>query len=186
MKNRLIMITGPKHSGKSTVAGVLGRITGKEAVDLDEIVESTTGKNPRELYREGPEILKKAEEKALESLVKRQGRSDLIVATGGGIIDNPGAVVLMTRHKEIVIVYLEVSPETAWQRIVQTAGSGELPPFLNTENPRETHLTLHRRRADAYKKLAQFTVSGENKRTIEIAKEIASLLGWDIIQPQET
>ena len=181
MKNRIILITGPKHSGKSLCARALGKITGIDVLDLDEVVEKQTGKSPRELYKEGPEIFRKAETLALVSLI--QGRKmetstlpeRLIIAAGGGLIDNPEAVSLLSRHGETGIAYLDVSPETAWQRIVKTGG--ELPPFLKTENPRvkpaETHFALHERRAAAYKSLAHLGVQAENKTPEEIAGEIA-------------
>ena len=186
MKNGLVLITGPKHSGKSMAALALEKITGGEALDLDEIVERQTGKKVRELFREGSEIFREAEARALSSLIrlKVQDEKLRIIATGGGIIDNPEAMALLAGCREIVTVYLDVSPETAWVRILRSAAgsdtcttaTGELPPFLNTENPRETHLALHKRRAEAYKALASLTISAENKSPEEIAGEIAERL----------
>lgn len=176
MKNRLVLITGPKHSGKSLAARALGKITCGEAVDLDEVIEQKTGKSPRELFKAGPEIFRKAEASALVSLVRptEQHNEKLrIVAAGGGLIDNPEALALLS---EIIIVYLDVTPETAWKRILYTAAGGELPPFLNTENPKETHFTLHKRRAEGYRALANLTVSAENRSPEEIAREIADHL----------
>jgi len=178
MKNQIIIITGPKHSGKTLCAGTLAKISGGVAADLDELVTKETGKTPRELYKEGPEIFMKAEASALASLSRPEELPSLIIiAAGGGLIDNPEALALLSQHKEIITVYLEVSPETAWQRILSTAAAeGELPPFLKTENPRETHFALHKRRAEGYKAMAQFTVSADNKSPEEIANEIALLL----------
>lgn len=176
MKNRLIIITGPKHSGKTMTARTLEKITGGEAVDLDDIVERQTGIKVRALFKEGPEIFREAEARALASLAEIQNQGLRIIAAGGGLVDNPEAMALLGRHREIIIVYLDVSPETAWQRILQTTSGGELPPFLNTETPRETHCALHKRRAEAYKALARLTISAENKSSEEIAGEIAEHL----------
>jgi shikimate kinase len=169
---RLILITGPKHSGKTLCAHALRIITGREAADLDALVEQMAGKNPRALFKEGPEIFRRVEAEALAS-VMRQNRNDLIIAAGGGLADNPEALALLARNREVFIVYLDVSAETAWQRILHTAAGGELPPFLNTENPRETHFALHERRAKAYRALAHFTIDAENKTPDGIAREIA-------------
>ena len=188
MKNRIILIAGPKCSGKSMCARALGKLIGAESVDLDEIVEDLTGKTPRVLYKEGPEIFRKAEVLALASQIRstehdvpvepgdasRRGQRIQIIAAGGGLIDNPEALALLFGHSEIITVYLDVSPETAWDRI--TLADAELPPFLNTENPKETHLALHKRRAEAYKAFAGLTVSAENKSPQEIAGEIARSL----------
>ena len=186
---RLILISGPKHSGKCLTAGALAKLLGGEAMDLDEIVEIKTGKSPRALYKEGPEIFRKAEAQALASLIngpeknrpskpKTTEKQKLkFIAPGGGLIDNSEAMALLTCHREISIVYLEVSAETAWLRILDNAAGGELPPFLNTENPRETHLNLHKRRAESYKALAHLCISAENKSPEEIAGEIIQRLG---------
>ena len=173
MKDRIILITGPKHSGKSLCALALGKITVCEAVDLDEFIEKQSGKTPRALFEEGPEFFRKAEALALASLIRQRFR---IIAAGGGLIDNPEALALLSRRREIIPVYLDVSAETAWQRILHAAEGGKLPPFLNTENPRETHLALHKRRAESYKTLARFTIFAENKSPEEIAGEIAERL----------
>lgn len=174
----IILITGPKHSGKTLCAAALEKLTGVEASDLDRIVERDTGKNPRELYREGPGIFREAEAAALSSLIRETAAEGKlrIIAAGGGLIDNPEALALIDQNREAVLVYLDISAETAWQRIQHSAKNGELPPFLDTENPGETHRALHRRRAEAYRALAGFTVSAENRSPEEIAEEITGLL----------
>ena len=185
--SRLVLVTGPKHSGKSLCSVELGKITGYKVVDLDELTEKQTGKSPRTLYIEGPEIFRKAEALALDALIRTfeplpgseipsQPGSGLVVAAGGGLIDNSEAVALLSRLLnssgcvELIVVYLEVSAETAWQRII---ADGELPPFLGTENSMETHLAIHRRRSESYKAFASITILAENKTPREIAMEIA-------------
>ena len=175
---RFILLIGPKHSGKTLVFRALHKTTGWETVDLDELIEKQTGKSPRTLYKEGAEIFKHAEADALDHLIKKyeEDKCSLIAAAGGGIADNPGAMALLSRHGEIIPVYLDVSAATAWQRILKTAGGGELPPFLNTENPRATHQELHERRAKIYKTMARLIINAEKKRPEEIAKEITDKL----------
>jgi len=175
----IILISGPKHSGKTLCAEALGALTGIKTVDLDTLIEDQTGKSPRELFKEGNEIFRKAEARALSSLLQGfQGAANrhLIVAAGGGLVDNPDAMTLLAEKKEIRIIYLDVSAETAWQRILRSAEGSELPPFLRTENPRETHRALHERRVLAYKALAHVSISAENKSPREIAGEIIKLL----------
>lgn len=170
MNNRIVLITGPKHSGKTRCARALGEILGVKAVDLDELVKATTGKTPRELFHEGADVFRKAEAKALSSLLQ----APVIIAAGGGLIDNTEAIALLAQCSEKIIVCLDVSAETAWQRILDNTAGGELPPFLNTENPQETHLALHERRTKAYKALAHLVIDVENKSPETMAKEIAA------------
>ena len=183
MKNvncrRIILITGPKHSGKSLAARALEKLTGGAAFDLDDCIEKETGRTPRELYTESEELFKKAEEKALVSLLQlKEGDDVRIIAAGGGLVDNSKALARLSaplmQKAEVFIVFLELSAETAWQRIVHSDLG--LPPFVNTENPKETHKALHERRADVYKALAHLTIAAENKSPEEIAGEIARFL----------
>ncbi|MDR2096060.1 MAG: shikimate kinase [Treponema sp.] len=225
---KIILITGPKHTGKSSVGYITSQLKNGIFIDLDELVECQTGKSPRALYKEGPHIFRMAETAALKSLfdtpedvcslfndkpddrgvqaasIKQcysintetstevKNRRLFIVAAGGGLIDNEDAIALLknsvdintqsTIHNkaEIFIIYLDVSADTAWNRILRSAQqSGELPAFLQTADPITTHRTIHLRRSQAYRELAHFIIHGENKPADCIAQEIANL---DIFQ----
>ncbi|MDR2136051.1 MAG: shikimate kinase [Treponema sp.] len=136
-------------------------------IDLDELVESREGASPRLLYRAGPGVFRKAEAEALRSLLEGakleraapEGGCVTIVAAGGGLADNREALELLNTSRALV-VYLEVPAGTAWGRIRAAAElTGELPPFLDTENPQETHRLLHERRGRVYRELAEITVA---------------------------
>jgi shikimate kinase len=170
----LIIIVGPKHSGKTCAGKALARLWEEVRppgtavfIDLDELVEEREGKSPRLLYREGPEVFRRAEAAALRALLEsppgESGKAEItIAAMGGGLADNREALELL-RNSRTALVYIEVSVETAWERIKAAADrTGELPPFLNTGNPRETHRLLHQRRARVYRELAALTVMARN------------------------
>jgi shikimate kinase len=72
------------------------------------------------------------------------------------------------------VACLNISAATAWQRIAGSSGGlqGNLPPFLKTENPQETHRALHERRSAAYLQLADIVVEAEGKTPEKIAFEI--------------
>ncbi|MDR0708430.1 MAG: shikimate kinase [Treponema sp.] len=202
MGKKIILLVGPKHSGKTSAARVLAEFLHCRCVDLDALIETRTGKKPRALYREGVDAFRRAEAEALtdvaasaewESLATDRGVSTsriaggggegvryAVVSTGGGIIDNGEAVsvikALISRNNAkrfVVLAFLEVSAKTAWNRIcLSVKAGGELPPFLQTETPEETHRLLHERRNRAYKELATFTVIAECKTEEAIAGEI--------------
>ena len=73
-------------------------------------------------------------------------------------------------------MYLEVSVETAWGRILRAAEKDGLPPFLDTSDPEAAHRALHERRAAAYREWAPFTITGDGKSPEEIAGELCALL----------
>ena len=168
-----IVLLGPKHAGKTSAGVFLARFRKGEFIDLDRLMEQRTGKSPRTLYRADPGGFRKAEFRALEAALEPSAAPVRVIAAGGGIIDNDDAVELL-KTSGASLVYLEVSAETTWKRITQP-GDG-LPPFLNTENPRETHRKLHERRNAAYKRLSHITVSGEQRPPDAVGGEIDRLL----------
>lgn len=177
----MIFLVGPKHSGKTSTGRVLAPYLSGEFADLDVLIEERTGTSPRELYKKGIQVFRDAEFRTLESLLAasgtEEGASVRVIAAGGGIIDNLPAMERLAQADRSLLIYLELSPETAWERIRFTAEqTGELPPFLDTENPRETHRVLHERRALVYRKAADRIISVEGKTPEMIAREIKNLL----------
>ena len=171
-----IILTGPKHSGKTSAGKALSSLCSCGFIDLDELIFQRTGKSPRQLFSESPAIFQKAEAEAVASLFEDSAVGDnaegrRVVAAGGGIIDNAEAVAAL-KNSGTKTVYLNISADSAWERIA----GGELPPFLQTENPRETHRVLHERRAAAYLRLANIVIEAGGKTPEEIAKEISKFV----------
>jgi shikimate kinase len=165
-----VFLTGPKHSGKTSVGKALAELCSGDFIDLDDVVLEMTGKTPRQLFSESPETFKRAEVAALAQIITTPALPcRRVVATGGGIIDNADAVA-MIKASGAKVVYLNISADTAWQRIANSPGG--LPPFLQTENPQETHRALHERRAAAYLQFADIVIEAEGKTPEEIAVEI--------------
>jgi shikimate kinase len=169
---RFIVLVGPKHSGKTSVGKALASLLSCGFVDLDELIAQRSGKSPRALYGEGPEVFRKAEAGALAALLEAGLSSLLVVASGGGLADNPDALSVMARFP-IATVFLDVPAQVAWGRI---RAEGELPLFLKTETPEETHRALHERRAAAYRQLATLAIKADGKSPQEIAREVRDRL----------
>jgi shikimate kinase len=166
-----IFLIGPRHCGKTSAGRALAALCSIPFIDLDELIAERGGKSPRALYAEGPEFFRKAEAEALASVFEPKTPALCVVAMGGGITDNSAAIALLKKNKTALPVYLEITPKLAWERISR---AGELPPFLKTENPRETHRMLHERRAAACLRLARLVIQAEGKSPGAIADEIAA------------
>jgi len=172
-----IILTGPKHSGKTSAGKALASLFSCDFIDLDDLITQITGKTPRQLFIEGQSIFQKAEVKAASTLIA-QNRF-FIIAAGGGIIDNPEAINII-KNSGTTIIYLNISSNLAWNRI---AAEGELPPFLQTENPQETHRALHERRAAAYLQLADIIIDVDGKSPEQIAQMALKEYGLDTAKP---
>ena len=172
---RTIVLVGPKHSGKTASGKALASLLRCAFFDLDDLVTERRGKTPRALYAESPQIFREAETAALEAFMREEsGRVPArVLAAGGGIIDNPGAVAVLTKINGAIFVYLDISAQKAWERINRT---GELPPFLAGENPCEIHRRLHERRAEAYRRFTPLAVEADGKSPEEIASEIINII----------
>jgi len=180
-----IVLVGPKHSGKTSAGKKLAALLGCAFTDLDEAIFRQRGKSPRELYAQSAEIFRKAEAEALAAILEKpqdaappaapalQAPVLRVIAAGGGVIDNPGAAALLTGNAEATVVFLDVSTETAWERISR---KDQLPPFLRTDNPKETHRLLHERRSAAYRQLASLAIKADGKSSAAIAGEIEEWL----------
>jgi len=168
-KHSLLILVGPKHSGKTSTGKALAKLISGTFFDLDDELARLSGKSPRELFLQGEQAFREAElgaAKHLLQLINMEQHTALhepyIIATGGGIVDNPPAMDLL-KHSG-TIIYLELSPETAWKRIQITAErSGSLPPFLRTGDPEKTHRKLHERRANLYRELADLIIDAEQE-----------------------
>ncbi|MCL1929067.1 MAG: AAA family ATPase [Treponema sp.] len=172
----IIILMGPKHSGKTSTGRELAKILKSSFYDLDQLMEERTGKNVRELYKTGEELFQREEMAALRDLLENC-QNAVVLSLSGSIIDNPRAMALLKNESiKNCTVYLEVSAGTAWQRIVS---QGELPPFLEAETPaesKEKHHLLHERRANDYKKIAFYSICAEGKSAVELAEELCNLI----------
>lgn len=176
-KVSLIILTGPKHSGKSRAALAYARRYSCVCKDLDAMISEATSKSPRSLYQEGVEQFRNAEYHCLAHFLESidGSKTEYILAAGGGLIDNEKAWALIKGRAHIV--YLQLSAQSAWERIAAKADKeGALPPFLQGDNPRCIHKELHESRGKRYRSEADIIIEADNKKP----DEIAALINYNI------
>jgi shikimate kinase len=180
----IVALAGPKHSGKTCAGRALAALAGAVFFDVDDEIGICSGKSARELYTQGKDVFQAAERDALESVLRKtEGVHRAVIALGGGFSDN-GAARALLDGRGGYIVFLALSAETAWKRIeAAQAESGELPAFLRTADPRQTHREIHERRAAACRNSASLVVDAENKTAAEIAAAIAAGVIWESTTP---
>lgn len=98
-----IVLVGLPGSGKSTVAPLLARRLGREVVDTDAEVERRLHMSPQRVFEELGETRFRAEERAVieKALDSPQ---PLVIAAGGGLVAQPGAVDLLRTQATVVFL----------------------------------------------------------------------------------
>ena len=108
-----IYITGFMGSGKSTVGPLLGASLGYAFIDLDTVIEAGEGKSIAEIFRgKGEQEFRALERSALRLL---SARSNIVVATGGGALTDPGSLAIVRQSG--LSVYLEVPVDALIARL---------------------------------------------------------------------
>lgn len=179
----LYAIVGPKHVGKSTVGARLAALLGGRFLDLDHCVEVDSGKSPRTLYQEGAEVFRREEAASLVRLLAQIGgaATPVVLATGGGIVDNIPAWEALRARAFIILLDLDASG--AFERILETSREKGLPSFLRTENPAETHRILHEDRMARYRSASAVIVQVAFKSPEENARAIFNTLATNLLDP---
>ena len=166
-----IILMGIKHCGKSTQGRLLAKKLSLPFFDTDTLIEDATGKSPRQIYNEsGADAFKKAELEACQKLSDElcaKGTS-AVIATGGGICMNQGAVEKLRSLGRCV--FLIADEKLAADRIVReahTSDDGELtnlPAYIACKNPgsslevRKIFHDFYVERTKLYSKIADLCV----------------------------
>ena len=139
-KDGSIILIGIKHSGKTSLGKQLAEHYGLPFVDIDFVIEKMTGKPPRQLYaEEGAGAFMYAEENACRKAAELIADKNAVIATGGGICDNPPALTFLRPLGKFV--YLCVEEKIAADRImakVKKLSSGVwqgLPAYIAARLP---------------------------------------------------
>jgi shikimate kinase len=175
-----IILTGIKHSGKSTIGKLLAARLCVAFYDTDDVITERTGKTPRELYRTGGEAaFISAELDACRQLADSivAGGERTVIATGGGICNNQNALALLRPLGKIV--YIDVSEDTALERILRKS---ELPAYIAAENPqtpadvRRIFNRIYAERTQCYLALADAVFAPQNVSAEENARKLVTIV----------
>ena len=139
MKNSLVLM-GCKHCGKSTQGKLLAQKLGLSFFDTDDEIAHLRGIDARTLYRtKGIAEFTLAEEEACCEIIKKNSASQIVIATGGGICDNPPALQALRECGTFVFLRLDIkhSIERIIAKIEETSPGvfKGAPAYDLTENP---------------------------------------------------
>lgn len=113
LKNKLIYLTGFMASGKSTIGPILANTIGWDFLDLDKVIEESSGKTIKKIFIEnGEEFFRALETKHLTDISKY---SKHIISLGGGTIATEENLKIIKSSG--LLIYLESSPEETYKRL---------------------------------------------------------------------
>lgn len=164
-----VYLIGMMGSGKTAVGEALAVLTGLDFVDLDSRIEKRENRSISEIFASSGEAFFRR----LETQAVRDASSGdhQIISTGGGVLTVSENLERMKAGGQAV--YLETSLPELMRRL---EGSQDRP-LLKTADWKKTLKQLLETREPGYRQTASFTVITDGKTPVQIAGEIAVLLG---------
>lgn len=174
----MIILCGIKHCGKSTIGKALGEKLNVPFIDLDRVIEKLAGKSCRELFvKEGKDSFMKYEAEACKITFDDEKNTGAVIATGGGICDNFGAVNILKTEKNLF--FIDISEEAAFKRIKQEKEKkGQWPGWIpkdaygNMDRIREIFHQFYVERTKKYSELCTFDIYIPEGNSFEAVAEI--------------
>lgn len=167
MKNNIVLI-GMPGAGKSTMGVVLAKVSGRDFIDADLVIQAREGRLLSEIIeQEGVDGFLAIEERVNASIQA----SNAVIATGGSVIYGPAA---MEHLREIgTVVYLRLSYSTIESRLFNIKGRGV------ALREGQTLRDLYEERCVLYEKYAHITVDEEGlgiEETVEKTLQALEML----------
>lgn len=156
MQPRIFLI-GFMGSGKTTVGSKLARIMGYEFVDMDQIIEETSGMTVPGIFQElGEEVFRKWENDILLELCQRE---KVVVATGGGAPCH--GTMMSTMNQFGITVYIKLEPSGLKDRLTKSKTDR---PLIRGKSEEELLLfiTSLLETREAFYNQATYIVEGKN------------------------
>ena len=163
-----IVLIGPPGAGKSSIGKALAKELNLNFIDSDSEIEKISHKKISEIFIEDGEPAFRL----LEVDVVRKVLADFdgVISLGGGAPINP-EIQEVLQDANYPVVFIDVSIAQAAIRI----GFNKDRPLLLV-NPRQQWISLMNDRRPIYEKLASQTISSDNRKPHEVAKQISDKL----------
>jgi shikimate kinase len=162
--DRNVVLIGFMGSGKSSVGRELARRWGFRFLDTDSIIRNQCGRSISEIFSVFGEPYFRDQESATLTKLLHSHRS--VVATGGGIVIQPGNAILL--GKLGTTVWLKADQATIFERVSRNKNR----PLLQTENPEATIARLLAERAPLYESAADLIVDSSGLSHHEVAERV--------------
>jgi shikimate kinase len=167
MTGRHIMLVGMMGAGKSTVGAECARRLDRPFVDIDELVEATSGRTVADIFSTDGEAGFRVLERA--ALADACAAPDpLVIAAGGGAVLD--AENRRRARATAVVVWLRADPDELARRVAEPVPGRR--PLLAGGDPRTEIERLLILRGDAYTESADVVVDTDGQTPGEVADTV--------------
>lgn len=163
-----IFLVGMMGAGKTTIGRALAQKLRRPFVDTDRVLVERTGVPIATIFEiEGESGFRRRESAVLAEVAAEPGR---VVATGGGIVLDPGNREVMRAHG--TVVYLRARLESLWERLRQDTTR----PLLATADPRQKLAQLLEQRDPLYREAAHLVVDTGPQSAANLVNRVVAAL----------
>ena len=156
-----IALTGFMGAGKSTIALLLAERLSKQAVELDKLIETNSGKSIADIFSdEGEDAFRRLEIELTKEIAANENQ---VISCGGGIILN----------KINITIYLKAAPEVLHNRIVNKKIDR---PLLKDDDSLQTVKNMMLVRQPLYESTADIIIDTSEMNTEETVSLIIERL----------
>ncbi|MGC2399673.1 MAG: shikimate kinase [Acidobacteriaceae bacterium] len=120
-----LILTGFMGAGKSTVGAILARDLGWRFIDLDEVIEAASRSTVAEIFRHHGEAEFRRRER--EALRQVHDEEEVVLALGGGVIEDEAARSLLLHSPGNCLVFLHAEIE---ELLARCTAEGKTRPLL--------------------------------------------------------
>lgn len=167
-KNNIALI-GFRATGKSEVGKLLAGLLDRRFIDMDVRLTELFGCDIRTwVQNHGWQSFREAE---TELLVKLARLEQVVVATGGGIIERESNRGMLKAH--FWVIWLRASPATIYSRLTNDLNTGSYRPPLTPMPMREEIEHLIHLRSSLYEDVADLVLSSEEESPLSLAMTIS-------------
>lgn len=164
----VITLIGYRGSGKSTVARPLAERLGWSWIDADTVIEQVAGRTIKEIFAaEGEPGFRERERQVMAELL---GRTELVIAAGGGAILNAATRKLVKQAGPAV--WLQASLQTLQARIEGDVTTAARRPNLTNQGGLAEIAAVLAIREPLYRECASLIVDTDTASIPDIVEEV--------------
>jgi len=158
-----LALIGFMGTGKSSVGHLAAAALQFKFVDTDELIEALAGRSICDIFaQQGEAAFREYERRVVADL---EQRTQLVIATGGGLAANEANLASLKTHA--LVVCLWANPETIWERVRHQTHR----PLLHDPDPEAQIRRLLAQREPFYRQ-ADVLVNTEMRSIREVAQQV--------------